>query len=758
MRPAVFLAIVLLIRPAAAQSPLPGTTPLGAATGDERSRAMVAGIDRFAMQLIDEAAKERQARWKSNLADTTGRDGFLDAMRARLRSTIGLVDEVVPNPGLQKLSADPQDRPLAETADWAAWYVRWPVFDGVDGTGVLLRPKGRVRASVICVPDADETPQSALFGKHALVEAAHHGAEFASLGCEVVVPMLINHDSAASGSERFKVKTNVPHREWIYRQSFILGRNIGGYEVASLLALIEAMEGANLATRPPLGIAGHGEGGWLALFTAALDDRVKSTWVSRCFTPRETIWQEPLDRNAFGFVTDFGAAELGAMILPRRLTVSLNEDPREFVFANEPEAGRRAVGAPFKLGPFLKADADKETARLRDLRPGAKTDGGSAEFLAALGVELKTVAAPAAEGGLLPMVAADWQFEQVRQLQDFTQKLIPHCEHERNANFWKKLPLQGSDAYEKHAAGERERFWRDVIGKLPDSSMPVHPRSRLVSENESFTEYEVMLDVWPDVVAWGHLLLPKNIGPGEKRPVVVCQHGLEGLPEDVANEDEKSKAWGPYKGFAAKLAREGFITFAPHNFYRGKDDFRVIQRKLNLTGKTLFSVIIGQHQRILEWLKAQPQVDAKRIAFYGLSYGGKSAMRIPAVLTDYCLSICSARLQRMGAQVRQPGHAHELCVHAANTRSGNGTSAAPSTTPRWPPSSPRARSWSSAATTTASAWTSGSATNTPRSAASTTSSASGTGRRSSTSTDPHTINGKGTFKFLRRWLDWPAAK
>ena len=30
-----------------------------------------------------------------------------------------------------------------------------------------------------------------------------------------------------------------------------------------------------------------------------------------------------------------------------------------------------------------------------------------------------------------------------------------------------------------------------------------------------------------------------------------------------------------------------------------------------------------------------------KIAFYGLSYGGKSAMRTPAVLTDYCLSICS---------------------------------------------------------------------------------------------------------------------
>jgi hypothetical protein len=34
-------------------------------------------------------------------------------------------------------------------------------------------------------------------------------------------------------------------------------------------------------------------------------------------------------------------------------------------------------------------------------------------------------------------------------------------------------------------------------------------------------------------------------------------------------------------------------------------------------------------------------VDAKRIGFYGLSYGGKTAMRVPAIIDRYCLSICS---------------------------------------------------------------------------------------------------------------------
>jgi dienelactone hydrolase family protein len=229
----------------------------------------------------------------------------------------------------------------------------------------------------------------------------------------------------------------------------------------------------------------------------------------------------------------------------------------------------------------------------------------------------------------------------VREMERYTQGLLQSCEDERNAQFWKPLPLLSTDKYVEATQPLRETFWNDIIGRLPDPSLPANPRSRLLFEKESFSAYEVILDVWPDVEAWGYLLVPKDLKPGEKRPVVVCQHGLEGLPEDVIAEDEKHPAWHYYKGFAAKLARQGFITFAPHNFYRGKDSFRVIQRKLNPLGQTLFSVIIGQHQRLLEWLKAQPFVDEKRIAFYGLSYGGKSAMRIPAVLEGYCLSICS---------------------------------------------------------------------------------------------------------------------
>ena len=190
------------------------------------------------------------------------------------------------------------------------------------------------------------------------------------------------------------------------------------------------------------------------------------------------------------------------------------------------------------------------------------------------------------------------------------------------------------------------------------------------------------MDVFPDVIAYGILLLPKGIKEGEKRPVVVCQHGLEGRPRDVADPKVDNPA---YHQFAVRLAEQGFITFAPQNLYIFDDRFRTLQRKANPLKKTLFSVIVPQHQQITDWLKTLPFVDPARIAFYGLSYGGKSAMRIPPLVKNYCLSICSADFNEWvwkNASTQQPV---QLRLDAASTRSSSSTWAARSTTPRWPP-------------------------------------------------------------------------
>jgi len=113
---------------------------------------------------------------------------------------------------------------------------------------------------------------------------------------------------------------------------------------------------------------------------------------------------------------------------------------------------------------------------------------------------------------------------------------------------------------------------------------------------------------------------------------------VEGRPQDVCNPKERTKY---YNSFGAQLADLGYVVYAPQNPYIGQDKFRVLQRKANPLKLSLFSFIVRQHERTLDWLATLPNVDADKMAFYGLSYGGKTAMRVPAILPKYCLSICS---------------------------------------------------------------------------------------------------------------------
>ncbi|GIS59088.1 MAG: hypothetical protein CM1200mP2_13130 [Planctomycetaceae bacterium] len=53
-------------------------------------------------------------------------------------------------------------------------------------------------------------------------------------------PTLISRDSEFSGDPRVRY-TNQPHREFIYRMAFELGRHVIGYEVQKVQAAIDAL-------------------------------------------------------------------------------------------------------------------------------------------------------------------------------------------------------------------------------------------------------------------------------------------------------------------------------------------------------------------------------------------------------------------------------------------------------------------------------------------------------------------------------------
>ncbi len=645
-----FTACLLLassLAAAAQDATLPGTKPLDF-QGD-LSAQMVAGIDKFLLRELERAAVERTNFWKRDFSSREAYEKSVAPNRERLRRLIGAVDERLPVKDLEFVATTATSATLLEDGNYTTRAVRWPVFDGVFGEGLWVRPKGAVTARVVVLPDADQAPEML-------------AVRLAENGCEVLIPTLIDRSDTWSGNEKLKRFSNQPHREWIYRQAFELGRHIIGYEAQKVLAAVDwfaSQESAGGKRPLPMAVTGYGEGGLLALYAAALDTRIDAALVSGYFDARQRVWAEPIYRNVIGLLREFGDAEIASLIAPRPLVIEHAEAPK-IDGPPKPHDGRGGA-APGRIETPDFNSADAEVLRARQLvRPfkdfithvhgnegraiGPMSEQALLALLRKLGMEVKALSggpAPAAPV-VSPLRLAVRQKRQVEELVQHTQRILGDSERFRDATFWKPIKAKNADEWAAAVPAVKSNLWDDVLGRLPAATLPANARSRKIYDKEKWTGYDVVLDVWPDVFAWGVLLLPKDLKPGERRPVVVCQHGLEGLPADTITDDPKASGYGSYKAFSARLAERGFVVFAPHNPYRGHDAFRGLQRKLNPLGKSLFSVILAQHDRILDWLCEQPLVDPKRIGFYGLSYGGKTAMRVPALLDRYCLSICSA--------------------------------------------------------------------------------------------------------------------
>jgi dienelactone hydrolase len=642
MKPPLFLTLLVLAGIASATEPIPlaGTAPLNA-EGD-LSAQMVAGIERYLVRETEHVHVDRAARWKA--------DG-VEAKRERLRKMLGAVDARIS--GKFEILGALDAAPTGDAA-WSAVHVRWPVFDGVWGEGLLLRPRAEAKAFVIALPDADETPEqcAGLAGESS--PSGQLARRLVQSGCVVLVPTLVDRSDEFSGNEKFGRFTNCPHREWIYRLGFEVGRTIIGLEVQKVLAALDAQAASPFA-RLPSAVAGYGEGGLIAFYAAALDERVKGALISGYFGPREGLWAEPIYRNVFGLLRDFGDAEIAALIAPRRLVID-QETTAPAVAGPPAPRQNRSGAAPGRIPAPTHAEVQAEGTRLahRDAF-GLFTKTSTFPLLDGVGVEPRPSAGPMP--AFAPTDTRARQRRTIKELETHLRAVFDESNALRKTQpLWTKLaPGADWEAVQKQA---RADFWEHVIGKLPTDYLPPNVRTRQIYDREKWTGYDVMLDVLPDVFAWGVLLVPKDLKPGERRPVVVCQHGLEGVPVDTIEADPKSSAFAAYKDFAARLADRGFIVYAPHNPYRGQDAFRVLQRRANPLGLSLYSFINAQHDVTTRWLAALPFVDSERIGFYGLSYGGKTAMRVPAVLDRYCLSICSGDFNewvRKNVSIEWPG-------------------------------------------------------------------------------------------------------
>lgn len=743
-------------------APFPGTQPL-TWEGDLTSKH-VEGADRFLLKQLEQSLDRRPKLWQRDLSSPEAFRKSVEPNRKELARILGVVDERIPFDAPELIATTKQPALVAESDSFKAYAVRWPVIGGIQSEGVLLEPKAKKPiANVIALPDADQTPEQLCGLSEGIPSESQFARQLAESGCRVLVPTLISRTM-----EKRRGRANLTHREYLYRTSFEMGRHIIGYEIQKALAGVDWFKKENPDTA--IGVFGYGEGGMLAFYAGALDERIDVVAVSGYFNSRQNVWQEPISRNVFALLKQFGDAELMSLIAPRSLIIEAAQGP-ELTLPSEGGAPARlvtpnpeTVKAEFLRGINLVKSLQWKPAPklILSVPSNSESDSGFGlfgnrttvkNFLDLLVPDAKlSVSAKRPKQMLSGLDSGVRERRLIQQIEDHNQILLRDSADVRR-KFMEKLDTSSLEAYNKSVEGYRTYFRDEVIGRHPVEMLPPNVRTRVWKETKDWTAYEVVLDVFPEVFAYGILLWPKDIPKGEKRPVVVCQHGLEGRPSDTIVGDHRA-----YHDFAAKLCERGFITFAPQNLYIFKDRFRTLQRKSNALGTTLFSLIVPQHQQIVDWLQTLPAVDDNRIGFYGLSYGGKSAMRIPPLVTDYALSICSADFnewiwKNVSTHARHSyvwtgeyeifefnlGHTFNyaemaalICPRPFMVERGHFDGVAPDETVGY--EFAKVRHLYAAKL--------------------------GLGHRTEIEwfVGPHTINGKGTFDFLHKHLDWPQSK
>jgi dienelactone hydrolase len=162
-----------------------------------------------------------------------------------------------------------------------------------------------------------------------------------------------------------------------------------------------------------------------------------------------------------------------------------------------------------------------------------------------------------------------------------------------------------------------------------------------VYDEPGFRGYRLSVRVYDGVEAYGILLVPKGMHSGERRPVVFVQHGLAGRPESSLGVVPNPRDDAVYSRFGLRLVERGYIVFAPMIATQDNVERTRLIRRAHLTGLIPAGMDVKKFGRQLDYLSTLPYVDTAQFGFYGLSYGGYTALWIGPAEPRFQVVICS---------------------------------------------------------------------------------------------------------------------
>jgi dienelactone hydrolase len=609
---------------------LKGTALLTTPVTDDLREAQRQQIIRYLTAQIAATPAQRDLLWQPNFSSVGAYRQSVETHRAHLRAMLGLIT-------LQ--SGPPQIKMLREEANVQVEDVTLPMDSGWSARALVFLPRpGVFSGGVIAIPPATESREEFA----GVAEGATPAAWLKTLldrNVVVAVPITVERADdhpicrQAGGKDRRRV---------LWRAGFIVGRTLLGMEVQQALALRQFLAQQPNLRLKNIAIMGEGQGGMTAQYAGALDEQFAAVASLGSFQQRENCWREPVDQVLYGQLKEFGDAEVAALIAPRPLIVV------------------RPSGNAVLLASF-----SAEFARAQRFYGGLHA-GNKLQILdpwetpvEAMAMQLATLFG-ATDARYTPLLALQFPNAQVQQARDqhfeswfqYLQKLIADSSQNLE-NHWR---LDSTPPAERPQKAQKLRAeLAQLVGVIPIDKVPMNARTALVAETDKFLAYDVFLDVLPGVEVYGQLLVPRAVAGAmpDRLPAMICQHGFDGSPKYVSGMGDHLESNDHfYHRFGQRLAERGYVVFAPYLAVPEVHGASAIVHRADLVnplvrlaaplGMMRTGIELAKLHRVVDFLQSLSFVDSEHIGYYGLSYGGYSAMWMPPLEPRLKLTVISA--------------------------------------------------------------------------------------------------------------------
>ena len=610
--------------------PLSGTAPITPPLSGDIREEQRQQIIRYYLQQIAATPDKRDRLWHPNFSSTAFYQTSLQEHQNHLREMLGLI---------QPELGPPQVKLLAENKNLRIEELTLPIDQELSVRAFIFLPHSSAPTAAVIVIPPDNQSREEFTGAATGMKPAKWLRALLERNIAVAVPLMAERRDdhpicrQAGGKDRRRV---------LWRAGFIVGRTLVGLEVQQVLALREFLASQKEINGKQIAVMGEGQGGMTALYAGAVEERFAAVASLDYFQQRENCWEEPVDRVLYGQLNEFADAEVAALIAPRPLWI---------------------VTKPGVVIPLASVTA--EFSRAQRFYQGLRIPG-NLKIIAASNAGLEDAAIKIASlfGGL-----------QKGKTAEFTLRILPEqIEGARNQNFealfayLRRLDIVSeqvrADYWQLNSIPPQERPLKaqklrtelaGLMGEFTFEAVPLRPRTGLIGETEKFLAYEVVLDVAPGIEVYGHLLVPRTVaGQVKKRlPAVVCQHGFDGAPKyitGIGTELENNDHF--YHRFGERLVERGYVVFAPYmtvpedhrppNIVYRADLINPLVRLTASLGLMRTSIELTKLHRVVDFLQSLSFVDPDRIGYYGLSYGGYSAIWMAPLEPRLKLAVISA--------------------------------------------------------------------------------------------------------------------